>query len=215
MFCRNCGTQIKEEAKFCPNCGTKTEAGAPQQVYQQPVPPAQVYQQPVRQQQMYQQPAPQRENSKVLLLVAAIFGILFMIGVATGESFLNAILDRKISELTILDKKTTELPQMVLVTLEDLDNEKEKLRLLHKQEQLLREQMALQFEIAKLAKVLLIPLLCAVILNLAAWLKAKAKIALAAGILYVISLNIISAVLCFIGYEELKRNTSAKPGIVT
>lgn len=21
MFCRNCGTQIKDESKFCPNCG--------------------------------------------------------------------------------------------------------------------------------------------------------------------------------------------------
>jgi len=26
MFCRNCGTQINENAKFCDNCGTQTAA---------------------------------------------------------------------------------------------------------------------------------------------------------------------------------------------
>lgn len=53
MFCKNCGAQCNEGAKFCPACGTDlTPPTAPEQpAYQQPAQP--VYQQPV----MYQQPA--------------------------------------------------------------------------------------------------------------------------------------------------------------
>ena len=46
MFCKNCGTQLKEGAKFCPKCGTPVtpmpgagQAGpgaGPQPPYQQP-----------------------------------------------------------------------------------------------------------------------------------------------------------------------------------
>jgi hypothetical protein len=152
-------------------------------------------------------PMPQKKNGNVLLLVAVIFGILFMIFIATGESFLNAILDRKISEITIQDKKIAELPQMVLVNLGDeiaaANKEYSRIRDMKNQ---LKNQMAFQLEIAKLAKLLLIPLLFAVILNMYAWVEFKAKTTLAAGILYVISLNIISAVLCFIAYDELKKS---------
>lgn len=28
-FCRNCGTQLEDDAKFCPECGNATENGAP------------------------------------------------------------------------------------------------------------------------------------------------------------------------------------------
>lgn len=31
MFCENCGTQLKDGAKFCPNCGAKVEGAAPAQ----------------------------------------------------------------------------------------------------------------------------------------------------------------------------------------
>ncbi|MBR2406981.1 MAG: zinc-ribbon domain-containing protein [Clostridia bacterium] len=41
MFCRNCGTQLKDDALFCTNCGTSVNTQPAQPVYQQPV-----YQQP-------------------------------------------------------------------------------------------------------------------------------------------------------------------------
>jgi hypothetical protein len=115
------------------------------------------------------------------------------------------------SKIAILEKKTTEQPQIVLVGIGDMVDEAIRRRT---EAQLLRDQMAFQLQLANRAKVLLIPLLFAVGFNMAAWLTNKAKTALAAGILYVISLNIISAVLCFVGYEEMKRNTAAKPEIV-
>ncbi|MCR4733249.1 MAG: DUF4234 domain-containing protein, partial [Lachnospiraceae bacterium] len=34
MFCKNCGTELAEEALFCPNCGTKVETG-PDAVFSQ------------------------------------------------------------------------------------------------------------------------------------------------------------------------------------
>lgn len=56
MFCRNCGVQLNDGAKFCPNCGTPVTPMAPQQPAQQP------YQQPYQaaaQQPQYDAPTPQ------------------------------------------------------------------------------------------------------------------------------------------------------------
>ena len=59
MFCRNCGSNIPDNAPFCPNCGTATGAGQQQQQYQQP--PQQQYQTP---QQQYQQYGQQNYNQQ-------------------------------------------------------------------------------------------------------------------------------------------------------
>lgn len=45
----------------------------------------------------------------------------------------------------------------------------------------------------------------AILLNIFGWLKNGSKKILIAGILYLIGLNIPSAVLCFIGYRQLKQ----------
>jgi hypothetical protein len=65
-FCRNCGTQIKEGAKFCPSCGTKFAESTAQ--------PQQVYQQPAQQ----QQPAPQQSKndfSRLLLVSIVLYAV--------------------------------------------------------------------------------------------------------------------------------------------
>ena len=83
MFCKNCGAQLNDDAKFCTSCGNVVAAEVPapqpevQTVPQQPVQP--VYQQPVQpvqpvyQQPMYQQPvAPAQPNPAVTNFVAAL-----------------------------------------------------------------------------------------------------------------------------------------------
>jgi len=45
----------------------------------------------------------------------------------------------------------------------------------------------------------------ALVLNIFAWLKNGAKRTLAAAILYLVGLNIPSAILCFIGFSKLKK----------
>lgn len=37
MYCKNCGKEIAEGAKFCPDCGASTGAAPAQPQYQQPV----------------------------------------------------------------------------------------------------------------------------------------------------------------------------------
>lgn len=37
MYCRNCGAEIEDSAKFCSSCGTRTGATAESQPAQQPV----------------------------------------------------------------------------------------------------------------------------------------------------------------------------------
>lgn len=86
MFCKNCGAQLNDDAKFCTSCGNVVAAEAPapqpevqtvpqqpaQPVYQQPVQPVQPGQ-PVYQQPVYQQPvAPAQPNPAVTNFVAAL-----------------------------------------------------------------------------------------------------------------------------------------------
>jgi hypothetical protein len=61
MYCRNCGSQINDNAVVCVNCGCAVQAGQGyqqnyQQNYQQP------YQQPYQQNQPYGQPYQQPVN---------------------------------------------------------------------------------------------------------------------------------------------------------
>lgn len=37
MFCRNCGKEVEDGARFCPQCGANQENGTAQPQYQQPV----------------------------------------------------------------------------------------------------------------------------------------------------------------------------------
>jgi len=48
----------------------------------------------------------------------------------------------------------------------------------------------------------------AMTLTLLAWLKSDAKKALAAGVLHVLSLNIVSAILCFVDFSKMKKTTA-------
>lgn len=70
-FCKNCGTQIPDVAKFCPKCGMATlpaPAKQPEQVVetvQPPAPPIQPLQQPEQQTQNVQQPQqPVQQSAK-------------------------------------------------------------------------------------------------------------------------------------------------------
>jgi uncharacterized membrane protein YvbJ len=87
MFCKSCGAQIKEGARFCPKCGEAVS------VLPQITQPATDWRQSA-----YPQSIPQGEGRNIPLLIAALFGVLCMIAVASGESFLNAILESKIAK---------------------------------------------------------------------------------------------------------------------
>ena len=69
-YCRNCGSRLKENAKFCASCGqavTKT---------QQPAQP----QQPIYQQPRYVPPTPVKKKSSAPLIIGGIAG-LFVIAI--------------------------------------------------------------------------------------------------------------------------------------
>lgn len=70
MFCKNCGTELRDEAMFCPNCGTATANNQPQNPPQQafvqqaqPVKPEQIT--PTAPQDTTPAPAVQPENEAV------------------------------------------------------------------------------------------------------------------------------------------------------
>ncbi len=85
MYCKNCGTELKEGQKFCPKCGTpvessqtsRTTGAGQQQTYQQ----TQTSQQQNYQQQTYQQTYQQQDTpgksdaigSMVLGIIAIVF----------------------------------------------------------------------------------------------------------------------------------------------
>ena len=73
MFCRNCGSQLKDDAMFCHNCGTAVNG-------QTPPPTATVQNQPPA----YQQPAYQQQpattgGENTMAIVGFIFSLLFPI----------------------------------------------------------------------------------------------------------------------------------------
>lgn len=82
MFCKNCGSQLADDAVFCGNCGTKVEAqAAPQPAYTAPQQPAYTAPQPTY---TAPQPAPAAANDPALDSLATntmVFGIL---GAALG-----------------------------------------------------------------------------------------------------------------------------------
>ena len=54
--------------------------------------------------------------------------------------------------------------------------------------------------------------LAAMALTLLAWLKSDAKKTLAAGVLHVLSFNVVSAILCFVGFYKMKKAARDKFG---
>jgi len=75
-YCRNCGTRLKENAKFCASCGqavTKTQQ------------PAQL-QQPTYQQPRYAPPAPTKKKSSAPLIVGGIAGLCVIALIITAIS---------------------------------------------------------------------------------------------------------------------------------
>jgi hypothetical protein len=94
MFCKKCGSPVKEGELFCSVCGDKIETAQPAQYAAQPIVQQQPYAQPVYQQQPYQQlyqppygqpygqpgGQPPRKKSKALLWV--IIGIIAALAVA-------------------------------------------------------------------------------------------------------------------------------------
>lgn len=87
MFCKNCGTQNQDGARFCAGCGADLTPAPAQPVYQAPVQQAPVQQAPV-------QPAPQLKlNPKtvttlivvVITIMSLIFGILSTFGLYEVE----------------------------------------------------------------------------------------------------------------------------------
>ena len=101
MFCKNCGKEIKENARFCTGCGVATtpvaqqqdQASQVQQQYQQATAPPQQYQAPPVQQQYQQATAPPqqyqtppKQNKKYMkpvlgLAGAAAAACVFFIGI--------------------------------------------------------------------------------------------------------------------------------------
>ncbi len=82
MYCRNCGSSIRDDAMFCPNCGTAVN-GAPsqQQPYMQPAQPTYPYQQYNQQQpQNYQngQPIqyPAAQNTNAIAIVGFVLAFI-------------------------------------------------------------------------------------------------------------------------------------------
>ncbi len=78
MFCKNCGSEVREGAQFCTNCGAPVEQvkAEPAQTYQEPVYQSPVYEQP--QQPTYQTtvvPSPAVPSSSVLTW--GILGLAF------------------------------------------------------------------------------------------------------------------------------------------
>lgn len=70
MFCRNCGTQLKDDAMFCHNCGTAVNGHTP--------PPVQPQQYQAPYQAPYQSPA----NSQIdntIAIVGFVFSFLIAI----------------------------------------------------------------------------------------------------------------------------------------
>lgn len=86
MFCKNCGTQLADDAAFCSGCGTKVESQpAPQPVYEAPQQPTYTAPQPTytAPQPTYVAPQPAANDPALdsLATNTMIFGIL---GAALG-----------------------------------------------------------------------------------------------------------------------------------
>ncbi len=90
MFCKNCGKELSDSAKFCNGCGTPTDAQPSVQPPVQPQEPqpqqytqTQQYNQPQQyaQTQQYAQPqsAPKKKKSKAGLIIGIIAGVIFTI----------------------------------------------------------------------------------------------------------------------------------------
>ena len=69
MFCKNCGTQLKDEARFCPKCGTPVE-----QIYQQNPEPQDSY-------IAEQSPAPKKwKDSYTIFVLIGVFAVAIALG---------------------------------------------------------------------------------------------------------------------------------------
>ena len=53
--------------------------------------------------------------------------------------------------------------------------------------------------------IIMIPLVLAIIFNILGWIKNGVKQTLVAAIFYLVSLNILSAILCFISFSKMKK----------
>lgn len=96
MFCKNCGTEMDEQAAFCPSCGAKV--GGQPQAQAQPQGQQPPYQQPPYQQAPYQQapvaPGPQEPNERnigiAILLSIVTCGIYAIYWFITLTNEVNA-----------------------------------------------------------------------------------------------------------------------------
>lgn len=134
MFCRKCGQEIREGAKFCTKCGTAVPTPKPVQqqpvqprpVQQQPVQPKPVQPKPVQQQPVQQPPKKKKGAGPIIALVVCAIVLLLLIGgllVAIkikmdGEDANNSVSrdrDNRIEEMesTEDDRKSTETEESV------------------------------------------------------------------------------------------------------
>ncbi len=90
MYCRRCGTQNPEHAKFCTDCGEKLDASQEpnqylntyQSQYPYPPQPQPQYSQPYYQQNMYmQQAANSAANSSLTCGIVGLFVVGLILGI--------------------------------------------------------------------------------------------------------------------------------------
>ena len=108
MFCKNCGKELPDSAKFCSGCGQSIVAAQPQQTPVQPYASA-----PITPQQ-----APKKKKTgliigiivAVVVLIGAVIGALFGFGIIGGDDDSKDKKDRseKKTETTVEVEETTE-----------------------------------------------------------------------------------------------------------
>ena len=109
MFCRNCGSQLKEGAEFCPSCGTK----APVQTQAQ---------NQVQQSQVVNQPAPVYSNQATVKNFGGSKGLI--IGLSIGIGVLVIIIVCVVLFMFFGNKDTKKESVKVEVTNEQSDDKK-------------------------------------------------------------------------------------------
>jgi len=94
-YCRNCGSQLDDNASFCMNCGAKTEAEAPAEQYA-PQPEVQYAYQPEQQYAVQPEPTPyyqddsyaeMQKNRKVGIIACAAAGGFLLLVIAIVLAF--------------------------------------------------------------------------------------------------------------------------------